>query len=304
SLTDWQTFYDGGSRLAEYLNYVGYGGHMLTVMADGSTIYPSKLIEPTTRYDSGAYFDSAADPLRKDALEMTLRIFDREGLKLVPALQFVAPLPELEARLRRGGDDALGIQLIGPDGRAYTEVNPPGLGVGPYYNPLNENVQDAMLAAVRELVSRYQTHPSFAGLAIELTAEGYAQLPGELWGLDDETIGRFQREMHVQVPGSGETRYRQRAEFLAASPDGAAKPQHEQWLRWRAISLSHFYGRIQKELIRARPDAVFYLAATDLFETKEAAGFLRPSLTSAARVDDALLAMGIQGELLRDQRGL
>jgi len=53
SLTDWQTFYDGASRLSEYLNYVGYGGHMLTVMADGSTIYPSKLIEPTSRYDSG-----------------------------------------------------------------------------------------------------------------------------------------------------------------------------------------------------------------------------------------------------------
>jgi len=304
SLTDWQTFYDGASRLAEYLNYVGYGGHMLTVMADGSTIYPSKLVEPATRYDSGAYFESAADPVRKDALEMVLRIFDREGLKLVPALQFVAPLPELEARLRRRGEDAAGIQLIGPEGRAYTEANPPGLGVSPYYNPLNESVQDAMLHVVRELVNRYQGHSSFAGLAIELTAEGYAQLPGELWGLDDDTIGRFQRETGIQVPGSGEMRYRQRAEFLSPASDGAAKPQREAWLRWRSNTLSRFYGLMQKELIRARPDAVFYLAATDLFETDEAARFLQPSLTSASRVDEALLAMGIRGELLRDQRGL
>jgi hypothetical protein len=304
SLTDWQTFYDGASRLAEYLNYVGYAGHMLAVMADGSTIYPSKTVEPATRYDSGAYFESAADPVRKDALEMILRIFDREGLKLVPALQFVAPLPELEARLRRGGKDASGVQLIGPDGRAYCEVNPPGLGTSPYYNPLNENVQEAMLSVVRELVNRYQGHASFAGLAIELTAEGYGQLPGDLWGLDDETIGRFQRETGTQVPGSGEMRYRQRAEFLSPAADGGAKPQREAWLRWRANALAHFYREMQKELIRARPDAAFYLAATDLLHTEEAARFLRPSLTSAARVDEALLAMGIRGELLRDQRGL
>ena len=68
SLEDWQTFYDGTSRLTEYLNYVGYGGQMLSVMADGSTIYPSALVEPTSRYDSGMFFDTAQDPVRERRL--------------------------------------------------------------------------------------------------------------------------------------------------------------------------------------------------------------------------------------------
>ncbi len=46
SLDDWWTFYQGGTRLVEYLNHTGYNGLMLTVLADGSTIYPSKLLAP------------------------------------------------------------------------------------------------------------------------------------------------------------------------------------------------------------------------------------------------------------------
>ncbi len=105
SLDDWVTFYEGGTRLVEYLNYVGYNGLMLSAVADGSTIYPSALLEPTPRYDTGVFFDSAQDPVRKDVLELLFRLFDREGLQLVPALQFAAPLPELEALAPRRGPE-------------------------------------------------------------------------------------------------------------------------------------------------------------------------------------------------------
>ena len=44
SLDDWWTFYEGGTRLVEYLNHAGYNGLMLAVLADGSTIYPSTLL--------------------------------------------------------------------------------------------------------------------------------------------------------------------------------------------------------------------------------------------------------------------
>ncbi len=52
----------------------------MTVLADGSTIYPSRLLEPTPRYDTGVYFASGQDPYRKDVLELLFRLFDREGL--------------------------------------------------------------------------------------------------------------------------------------------------------------------------------------------------------------------------------
>ena len=119
SLDDWWTFYEGGTRLVEYLNHAGYNGLMLAVLADGSTIYPSTLLEPTPRYDTGAFFASAQDPVRKDVLEMLLRLFDREDLQLIPTVEFAAPLPELEAIRRAGGPDAEGIEWIGADGTAW-----------------------------------------------------------------------------------------------------------------------------------------------------------------------------------------
>ncbi len=267
SLKDWQTFYQGASRLVEYLNYVGYGGQMLTVMADGSTIYPSALVEPTPRYDNGIHFEAAQDPMRKDALELMLRLFDREGLKLIPALQFAAPLPELETRLRIGGEEAVGIQLIGPDGTPYVDKRSPLPGVAPHYNPLNPLVQDAMLAVVRELVQRYKEHPSFAGLAIEMSADSFTQLPGELWGLDDATIARFQKETGVELPGAGEARFAQRAQFLADPSQAKAR---DAWLNWRGEVLAHFYRQVRNELISARRDATLYLAATNLFDSPDA----------------------------------
>ena len=60
SLDDWTTFHEGGLRLVEYLQHVGYNGLMISVLADGSTIYPSGLLEPTPRYDTGMFFDTAA----------------------------------------------------------------------------------------------------------------------------------------------------------------------------------------------------------------------------------------------------
>ena len=45
SVDDWRTFQEGGTRLVEYLNHVGYNGLMLSVLADGSTIFPTKTLE-------------------------------------------------------------------------------------------------------------------------------------------------------------------------------------------------------------------------------------------------------------------
>ena len=126
SLDNWNTFYEGGTRLVSYLQNVGYNGLMLGVLADGSTIYPSALAAPTSRYDTGIFFTSAQDPVRKDVLEMLLRMFDREGMQLIPSLEFAAPLPELEAFRRSGDAEADAVQLIGPDGIPYCAVHAPG----------------------------------------------------------------------------------------------------------------------------------------------------------------------------------
>jgi hypothetical protein len=293
SLDDWNTFYDGGTRLVEYLEHVGYNGLMLSVLADGSTIYPSTLLEPSPRYDMGVFFSTGQDPVRKDFLELLLRLFDREGMQLIPALEFAAPLPQLEALrrdCRRGsadGAESLCLDWIGPHGKPYSAGRAPQRGLAPYYNVLDPRVQQAMLAVAKELVDRYAGHPSFAGLALRLSSDGYAQLPGPQWGLDDATIARFAEDTKIRVPYEGPSRFAERAAFLSQEPN------RRTWLEWRAAQLAKFHKELQEMLAAARPEAKLYLAGAGMFAGSELESELRPSLPRRTTLSDAMLRVGI-----------
>ena len=296
-LDDWQTFHESGTRLVEYLEYAGYNGLMINVLADGSTIYPSRLLEPTPRYDTGVLFGTAQDPVRKDVLEMLFLLFNRQQLRLIPGLEFGAHMPALEGLLRRGGPEAEGIEWIGPEGRPWTQVHFPRRGLGAYYNVLHPQVQEAMLDVVRELVGRYAHHPSFAGLAVQLSAHGYAQLPGPEWGLDDATVARFSRETKTSVPGSGINRFAERARFLATEPHRSV------WLRWRADRLQDFYGRVQAELSAARPGAKLMLAGSEMLSGEGPLERLRPTLIGRPSLSDVFLSLGVDPERYRKEAG-
>jgi hypothetical protein len=300
-MDDWKTFYQGGTRLVEYLNHVGYGGLFLSVYADGSTIYPSGLLQPTTRYDTGAYLETGQDPERKDVLEMLFRLFDREGLKLIPALEFATPLPDLEAILREGEADTQGMVWVGRDGRSWPQVHQSCQGRAPYYNILDGRVQEAMLDVLRELVKRYSHHPSFAGVAIQLSADGYAQLPARsvdsAWGLDDDTIGRFQAATGIKISAEGPNRFDERFRQLAS-------PQVESgWLTWRAEQVAAFYRRAYQELTAQRPDTRLYLAGARMFDGDAMQQQLRPSLPRRLTLVRTMKQVGIDPQLFSDPEG-
>jgi len=297
SLDDWRTFHQGGSRLVEQLRHVGYNGLMIAVAADGSGIYPSELLEPTPRYDTGMFLAAGSDPVRKDVVEMLLRMFDREGLQLIPMVEFASPLPELEAIRRQGDDRQQSVEWIGPDGRTWCQTNPTRRNLAPYYNVLQPQVQEAMLGVVRELIGRYARRPSFAGLAVGLSPDGYAQLPGSQWGMDDETIARFENDTQVRIPARGPSRFADRAQFLNG--------EHRQmWLQWRAIQLSRFYRTIHAELTAARPDARLYLAGAGMLSGPELESQLRPTLPRRATMSEAMLEVGIDARHYQSEPGL
>ena len=305
TVDDWTTFYEGATRLIEYLHYVGYNGTMLSVLADGSSLYPSQLLQPTPRYDTGVFFAAGQDPVRKDVLEMLLRLLDREGLQFVAAVEFASPLPALEARIREGGPQAEGLQWIGPDGLPWTHVYLPQRGRAPYYNVLDPRVQEAMLAVVREITSRYAQHPSLAGIALQLSAYGYAQLPGPQWGLDDVTIARFEQQTGVRLPTvAGPERYRRRLEALApVGPDGARQWRRE-WLQWRATQMSRFYRQVYEALSAARPGTRLFLAGGDMFAGPPWDQELRPSLPCRATLAETMLRAGIEPHAFGEDRGI
>ena len=244
SLDDWWTFYEGGTRLVEYLNHAGYNGLMLAVLADGSTIYPSTLLEPTPRYDTGAFFATAQDPVRKDVLEMLLAAVRPRGAATDSRrVEFAAPLPELEAIRRAGGPDAEGIEWIGADGTAL---------VAPRRRPSaawRPTTTCSIRACSRRCSACCGNWPSATRsirrspawpCGCRPTATRNCPVPTGDW--TTRRSRRFERDAKLRVPGEGPQRFAERAAFLAQEPHRRA------WLEWRAAQLSKFYRRAYDEL--------------------------------------------------------
>lgn len=287
-LDDWLTFYESGQRLVETLQYGGYNALVITVACEGSAIYPSRLLEPTPKYDTGTFFESGQDPIRKDVLELLMRLCDRSGIQLIPAVQFSGPLPALEAARLSGGPEAIGLEPVGPDGRNWlTRRNLQG-GVGVYYNALDPRVQQAMRAVLDELTERYAHHPSFGGLAVQLSGEHFSLLPDETCSCDDVTFAQFLKDARLELPPAlaGLPPLAAREKFLHESGEAA-------WLKWRTERLTAMYRQMHQELARQRPGARLYLPTADLLSSRQVQLALRPTLPPKADPAQLLPLMGL-----------
>lgn len=267
-LDDWVTYYEGAARLIDYLQHVGYNGLLVTVVADGSAIYPTALIEPTPRYDDGAFFSTAQDPIRKDVVELLLRLCDREGIRFIAGVQFSAPLPRLEA-LRRAG--AAEIEPLGLDGRTWNDVHANDGGPGPRYNPLDPRVQNEMLRIVAELTNRYGSRRSWGGAAVHLSADGYALLPGVEWCLDEATIARFAAE--TRIPLRSDLPLRDAAQLVVGR-------YRDTWLAWRKAVLTRLYDHMAHAATADDPTRRLVLVAAHAWQRDDLQQQLRPGLTS------------------------
>jgi hypothetical protein len=280
-LRDWVTFFDGAKRLIQVLRSRGDNGAVIPVLADGGSLYPSSLLEPTPLFDDGVFFSTAQDPMQKDVLEMLLRMFDREGLRLVPSIKFTGTLPILESKRRLGTSPS--INLVNTAGKRW-RPQPISFGVGTHYNPLDLKVQAAMRAVVSELSQRCASHASFAGVAIQLDPDSYATLPGPDWGSDDATLTRF---MAAQTGTTLNRASEQRVQ--------------QEWLAWRADRLSDMYHQMSDTLRKNVPGAQLYLLGSSLLDTplvRNAAAVSRAP--DGLTVSSALLSFGINVERIRE----
>lgn len=301
SLDDWRTFYEGATRLTEYLSHAGYNAVVVPALCEGSTLYPSELLEPTPKYDTGVYLTAGQDPQRKDVLELLLRLCDRAGIKLLPSLQFDAPLPQLEVLLRGDPRERVGLELVDFEGRSWLQRNLPKGGLAPYYNPLDPRVQQAMTNVAGELARRYGHHPSFGGLVLQLSPRGYALLPHAGWGLDDRTFAAFVAASGVGDVGVDADRFALRARYCATTG-------REAWLAWRAAQMSTLYASMAAEIESVRPGAALVLAGHDMLDSDALRHALRPTLTPRPAADrivrDALLEIGIDPPAIEKHAGI
>jgi hypothetical protein len=286
------------------------------VLHEGGAIYPSRLLQSTPKYDNGVFFGTGQDPMRKDVLELLFRLFDREGLKLVPALQFSTPLPELEVLLRANKHESQGstelaingrglppypaasaaepvddILLARADGTSWRQAIGDQRPSGPHYNSLSPHVQTAMRRVVTELVERYGKHPSFGGVAIQLGPQTYAQFPDANWGTDHVTLARFAKDGGLALLGLATRDAQQMMAYLAG--DG-----HYPWLNWRARELATFYRSMADEVSSRAPGSKLYFAGANMLNDPEIQSLLRPRLPEQFSPRQAMLRVGIDPVLL------
>jgi hypothetical protein len=294
SCDDWQTHYDAATRLADYLRYAGYNSAVINVFGEGHSLYQSDQLRSQAEEAS---IQSRPAALEADGLELLLRVFDREQLTFVPAVRFAAPLPELE-KLRRSSDpQSSGLEWVGPDGRTWVETYGASDGHAPYYNLLDTRVQQAMLGVVSELVDRYGHHPSLAGVAVQLSTHGYAQLPPLEWGLDDATISRFERDARVQVAAAGPNRF-------AARHASIVREHAEAWRAWRAAQVTQFYQRMAEIIRKDGGERRLVLTTEESLDHTQWSNRIRPNLLADNRVFSALRDAGIQPELRENVPGV
>ncbi len=286
AIDDWQSWLDGARRWAEYLKASGHSGAMLVVMSEGSGLYPSPLIQPTPRHDNGMLASSPVDPIRKDVVELLLRVFAREGLQLVPVLDFNAPIPALE-QLRTGPDSdnelpAMVLNNLAGESRLSTYRD---TGTGSYYNPLNPRVQAATGEIVAELSARYCQHRSLGGVGLLLSRHSLPVIPGQSWGVDAATMQQFvwqhETDEFSQTPA---------ADLANEILNG---PGREAWLAWRQEQMGQWYARLRTNVQGSLPAGKLFLLATDLFETQDAFSALAPSLRRRSDIHNAASRIGL-----------
>ena len=279
---DWRTFLSGASHAAEWFSAQGAAGAMVVVYRDGAAIWPSRLTRGAPRWDSGATSDAGLDPVRKDLLGMLCRIHAREGLRLVPAISFDAPLPAVEMLLANGTAEAVGIACVGRDGKSKQIDG----GRGYHYNILDPRVQQAVEAVVRELAGRLRGAEVVDGMALLLPHDGWMHLPGTAWGLDDVTFARFLADVGGQEPATGGERFAHRAMLVEG-------PLREQWLEWRAAAMARFHSRLADVLAEQGRGLSLHVVPTSLFATGELATRFRPSLAAQPADTDVLREIGL-----------
>lgn len=286
-LDDWVAFYEGTSRLIDYLKAHHYQGAMITVTADGSSIYPAALADNTPTHDSGVFLSGGQDPFRKDVLRMMLKMFDRENLTLVPAFSFSHPLEQIES-LRDAAQTPQAFDLVDPNQRLA-----PRSSQRPRYNPLDPNVQQSVTQILDSFLTRYQGFESLGGISLICQPGTYTLLPGSKWGHDRHTADRFLKSIGTAPNGQPD----------APSNPSSPLPTDQQWIQWRSDQMTHWYQSIATQLQHHLPGGQLFIAPLGLFQSDEAFSALCPNLHATVNFEQLMRRYGLdKTKLMSDQR--
>ncbi|MBI3865408.1 MAG: hypothetical protein HY290_26330, partial [Planctomycetia bacterium] len=280
SSDDWQTYTLAGRRLTEYLLYRRQNALLLALPA-GVTI------EISNQIAGGEIQSPRRNPSSLDALELLLRLFDREGLVLIPELRFDCQFELLPARQKR---DA--VNLVDREGLVPSASKLESTGETPAWNPLSERVQQSVEGVTAEFLKRFSGHPSFGGVAFRLGRRSCLQLPGLEWGYDAASIRRFEQAVQVQVPRA------ESADATAAASRFLTTTARRDWVRFRAAEIASFHRRLVDQVVAAQPDArVIFTGHVVLSDDSEPAAALVDAVRSGISPARSLAEQGLDFSL-------
>ncbi len=278
-LESWSTWQESIERICQLMQARQANTLMVKGFSEGGAIFPSDRLAPTPRYDNGTFFSDGRAPEIKDALELMLRHFDRQHLHLILSLDLNTTFPALKRFEQADGQESLLQQpLLAETTRQLRKT--------PRYNPLNARVQEEIVTALREIVSRYSQHPSFAGIAIQLDHRSQLVFAGDRWGYDSQTLAEFEQATQLKLPP------RDQLETIFSGAPRLA------FLDWRAAELSQFYARLGEVVSAGNTDRKLYLNTIRLWETfPSEVDFVSPAAI-IRNPREYLLAFGISPERL------
>ena len=276
ALDDWNTFYDSIDRLTQHLKDNLYDGAFVTVASDGSSIFPLGELSNGPRFDSGIFSSSGCDPVQKDVVELILRMFDREGLKLVPVLTLNTTLPQLETMRN---SEPMSFDLVDFDGRSIDFTQ----RLLPIYNPLDRNLQGVCQTGIAQLAARYQQHTSFGGVGLTCRPDCCTLLPGARHGFDDITVQRFLQAGKIDAASF------ERSSLLASDGEN---PTRDAWLAWRSAQMFAWYRDMAKA-VRGTSDRSLYLLPVDIDKRGEVVSAMSPSLHRSGNFAKVIQQLGL-----------
>lgn len=291
SIDDWVTFYEGADRLIQLIKARGQRGAFLTVMTDGGSLSPVSPAGSNPRLDTGVFSSRGADPVRKDVVELLLRMFQREGLRLIPTLRFNGTIPEVE-RQRANLETTHEFELINYRQERQSVGSQPRL---PRYNPLDPRVQNSLTQIVAAFANRYQRFESLGGIALICAPETCTHLPGRHWIYDSATRNRFFATQGDLSPVP--TDWSEQQSLLLGQ-------RNQAWMQWRATRLQFWYDAMSQALEQSWNKPRLFLAPVDLFRTQELQSWIAPSLHRTIEIDEVMLRLGFDADYFRTHKNI
>ncbi|MDP0497183.1 MAG: LamG-like jellyroll fold domain-containing protein [Verrucomicrobiota bacterium JB024] len=163
------------------------------------------------------------------------------------------------------------------------------------YNPLDPELQDAVVALVGEFADDYGQEPALMGIHLRLAKHKIFWFGSGDTGYNDANIAAFERDTGITLPEvpMNKSRFASRYAWLQQNA-------WEEWIEWRCEQVARFWKKIAARLRQARPDLRLYVDAGDfnlLFDYNPDAALTRmleSGFDPELYLDDPTIVLGPQ----------